>query len=195
MAQAQCRRSLAVPAGALGFTAVLAELPIATTLMLRSIADIARSHGESITDPNTKMACPGKCSPWAAPSASDDASESAYFTVRMALAQQVSAASSFLAKEAATQSLSKESAPQLIRLLSAIAQRLGVQMSQKAAAQLVPVIGAVGGAMLNWLFMQHFQSMAQGHFTIRKLERKYGKDLIRQEYNALSDAASAPGTH
>lgn len=42
----------------------------------------------------------------------------------------------------------------------------------KAAAQAVAAIGAVGGVAINTLFIDHFQDMAKGHFIVRKLERK-----------------------
>ena len=49
----------------------------------------------------------------------------------------------------------------------------------------VPAIGAIGGSLINGIFMSHFQNMARGHFKIRKLERKYGKDEVRRAYKAL----------
>lgn len=55
----------------------------------------------------------------------------------------------------------------------------------KAAAQAVPAIGAVGGAAINTLFIDHFQDMAKGHFIVRKLERKYGENAISQQYKLL----------
>jgi predicted DNA-binding ArsR family transcriptional regulator len=53
------------------------------------------------------------------------------------------------------------------------------------AAEIVPIAGAVGGLTLNIVFSQHFQSLAEGHFTVRRLERKYGKETVRQEYEIL----------
>jgi hypothetical protein len=53
------------------------------------------------------------------------------------------------------------------------------------AAQSVPVIGAAGGAAINLLFIDHFQDMARGHFTVRRLERTYGAELIRAEYERI----------
>jgi hypothetical protein len=53
------------------------------------------------------------------------------------------------------------------------------------AAQTIPVIGALGGAAINYAFIDHFQSVARGHFTVRRLERKYGKDLIFNVYQRL----------
>ena len=54
------------------------------------------------------------------------------------------------------------------------------------AAQAVPLIGAVGGAAVNLAFTEHFQSLAKGHFTVRRLERAYGAALVREEYERLS---------
>ncbi len=31
----------------------------------------------------------------------------------------------------------------------------------------------------------HFQNMARGHFIVLRLERVYGKDLVKQEYDKL----------
>jgi len=43
-------------------------------------------------------------------------------------------------------------------------------------------VGALGGAVVNYAFIDHFQDVARGHFTIRRLERTYGKDVVRAEY-------------
>lgn len=43
-------------------------------------------------------------------------------------------------------------------------------------------MGALGGALINTVFIDHFQSMARGHFIIRRLESKYDPDLVRQQY-------------
>ncbi len=52
----------------------------------------------------------------------------------------------------------------------------------KTAAQLVPVVGGIGGALINAVFIDHFQNMARGHFTVRRLERKHGPEIVRQKY-------------
>ena len=50
----------------------------------------------------------------------------------------------------------------------------------------MPIVGAVGGATLNVIFRNHFNSVAWGHFTVRKLERIYGEDLVPRHYARLS---------
>ncbi len=51
----------------------------------------------------------------------------------------------------------------------------------------VPAIGAIGGGLINTIFMDHFQDIAQAHFTIRRLERLYGADAVQSEYRRLAD--------
>jgi hypothetical protein len=50
---------------------------------------------------------------------------------------------------------------------------------------MVPVAGALSGAALNLVFMQHYQDVARGHFIVRRLERQFGPDLIREAYQSL----------
>jgi hypothetical protein len=163
--------------GWFGLVALPVELPVSTTIMLRSIADIARSHGEDLKTTLAQLAClevfalGGK-------SSKDDASESGYFVVRAALAKAVSEAAEYIAERG----IAEEAAPALARLIAVIGARFGVVVSEKVAAIAVPVIGAAGGALVNLLFMDHFQNMAQGHFTVRRLERKYGEPAVRAAY-------------
>jgi hypothetical protein len=166
--------------GFFGLPALAVELPISTTIMLRSIADIARSEAETINAIESKMACI-EVFALGGPLLSDDASESGYFAVRAALAQSVTKAAEYIAEKG----LAEESAPALVRLIVQIAQRFSIQVSEKAAAQAVPAIGAAGGAIINTLFIDHFQDMARGHFIIRRLERKYGKQAVEATYKTI----------
>jgi hypothetical protein len=60
-----------------------------------------------------------------------------------------------------------------------IAERFGVVVGEKAAATLVPVVGALGGAAVNVIFIDHFTEIARGHFEVRRLERIYGSRAVR----------------
>jgi hypothetical protein len=97
------------------------------------------------------------------------------------MAQQVTAAAEILTKGTTSASSSA-----LTRLISRIASRFGIAVSEKAAAQAVPIVGAVGGGLINALFMDHFQNTADAHFNIRRLERTYGSDFVRAEYERLA---------
>jgi len=166
--------------GAFGLAGLPVELPITTTIMLRSIADIARSEGENIASGETKIACL-EVFALGGRSRSDDASETGYFVMRAALAKAVSDAAKYLAQRKAV----NETAPALIRLIAQIASRFGLVVSEKAAATAIPVVGAAGGVVVNTIFMDHFQDMARGHFIVRRLERVYGSALVRAEYERL----------
>ena len=58
-------------------------------------------------------------------------------------------------------------------------------VGQKALTQAVPVIGAVTGAAINTAFTDHFQALARAHFTVRRLERRYGEHVVRTEFERL----------
>ena len=166
--------------GAFGISALALELPLSTTVMLRSIADIARAEGEDLRAADAKVACLAVFA-LGGRAASDDASESAYYIARVSLANAVSEAAHHLMSKHAV----KGAAPPLLNLLQKVAARFSIQVSEKAAAQAVPIIGAAGGAILNWLFISHYQQMAKGHFTIRRLERLYPSQLVEARYRAL----------
>lgn len=166
--------------GTFGLGALAIELPISTTIMLRSIADIARSEGEDVTDIHTKMACM-EVFALGGHSAMDDATESGYFTTRAALAQTVAKSVDFVV----SRGLVEDGAPMLVKLIISVADRFSVQVTQKAASQMLPAIGAAGGAIINLIFIEHFQDMARGHFVIRRLERKYGMTLVESTYRSL----------
>ena len=166
--------------GTFGLPALTIELPVTTTIMLRSIVDIARSEGEQVSLLETKVACL-EVFALGGRSKNDDGTETGYFVVRATLARIISEATNYIADLG----FAREGAPAVVKLIAALASRFGIIVSEKVAAQAIPLIGAAGGALINTIFIDHFQNMARGHFTVRRLERHYGQDLIRQEYNSL----------
>lgn len=167
--------------GAFGLAGLPIELPVSTTIMLRSIADHARAQGEDLSSPQARMNCILVLALGGRPR-SDDASEVGYFAARMAFARTVSEAAEYLAGKMAAEELADRSAPVLVRFITSIAARFGLAVEDKLIAQLVPVVGAAGGALVNDIFLTHFQDMGWGHFTIRRLERAYGIEEVREAY-------------
>lgn len=164
--------------GAFGLATLAVELPVSTTIMLRSIAEIAREEGEDLETPEGALACVQVFALGGRPG--QNLSESGYFAVRAALAKTMAEA----ARYAGSKTLLDQGAPALVRFTAQIAARFGLVVSQKVAAQAVPILGAVGGATVNTAFMNHFQTMARGHFTVRRLERAYGQDVVRAAYES-----------
>jgi hypothetical protein len=173
---------LGAAGGFWGLPGLSVELPVSTTVMLRSIADIARSEGHDLNDPVVKIACL-EVFALGGPGTQDDGAETGYFAVRAALAKTVSDAVSHLA----VKGLSEKSAPALVRVITQISSRFGLQVTEKVAAQSLPLLGAAGGAVVNSLFIDHFQNMARGHFVVLRLERKFGSERVRQVYMSLGE--------
>ena len=150
---------------------------------MSGVADIARSEGEDPSNPESALSCiqvfalGGRA--WPA-----DASEGGYFAVRGILAKSIAEATRFIAERAVIE----EGAPVLVQLIALIASRFGIVVTQKIAAQALPVVGALGGEAVNYVFVKHFQEIARGHFTVRRLERVYGRDAVRSQYERLAQA-------
>ncbi len=161
--------------GFFGAMGLAAELPITTGLMLRSIADVARCQGENLDSLEARMACV-EVFALGGRTHDDDATESGYYGLRLALSMQLTNV---------IKSGGGFGVPAASNFLRSVAARYGVVVSNKAAAQLVPVAGAVTGAALNVLFLDHFQDVARGHFTIRRLERKYGSGPVQAAFERL----------
>ncbi len=168
-------------AGALGFYSVIVELPFSTTVMLRSIADIARSEGHDLSQIDTKLACLEVFALGGGGLASDSA-ETGYWAIRTALAVTMREAASHIAAKGLTQS----GAPPLVRLIAGISSRFGAVVTAQAAALAVPVAGAVSGGAVNYLFINHFQDLARAHFIIKRLENEYGTAAVRLAYDSLN---------
>jgi hypothetical protein len=97
-----------------------------------------------------------------------------------------SATSKGLERFVAERGVIKEGAPILLKFVTQVAASFGLVVTQKVAAQALPVVGALGGAAVNYAFLDHFQDVARGHFTVRRLERLYGKEKIRSEYEQIA---------
>ncbi len=185
--------------GFFGFTGLLVELPVTTTIMLRSIADIARSEGFSLQDPTVAQDCVAVFA-LGGPGRDDDASETGYYATRAMLNEVLKQTAAALTRQAAVgagqQGVSTVSAGKagvwLAKLIEAVASRFGVVVTHKFAAQLVPVIGAASGAAVNTLFIRHYQDMARGHFIIRRLEDTYGADAVHSAYLGMTRRLKAP---
>jgi hypothetical protein len=166
--------------GLFGLSSLAVELPITTAIMLRTIADIAYSQGEPLDSPDARLACM-QVFALGGRSEEDDATDTGYYGVRLALALSVANAVQHIAEKG----INRNSGPALVNLITAITSRFSTVISERAAAQLIPIGGAIGAALINVIFIQHFQDMARGHFTIRRLERKYGPELVQAAYESL----------
>jgi hypothetical protein len=166
--------------GFFGLAGLALELPVSTTLMLHSIAEIAANEGEDLGQPEGALACLEVLA-LGRQGGRTEALEGAYYASRAALTQATREAVAYLAERG----VARGGTPALLQFLSKIGARFGLEVTEKAAAQLVPIAGAVGGAAVNVMFTQHFQRLAEGHFAVRRMERRYGAEVVGREYERL----------
>ncbi len=172
----------------IGTAIFTSELAISTNFIMRSIMDIARSEGEDIYDMETQLSCLNVFA-LGGDSKDDDGLETSYYTSRMVMDNAIKSAGSYISKNGISgiNKLFLNSSNPLVKLISSITSRFTVQVSEKFIAQAVPLIGAAGGGTVNYLFINHFQKMAKAHFTIRRLERKYGEDQVKTAYLKMNN--------
>ena len=155
-------RPLVVMSGAVGgFLGLAGFLPDATVTSLsimREIARIAQDEGEDLTSEETRASCLQVFALTLDPVATRSP-ELNYFSARLVM----------------------QGSP-LAVLFTEVASRYGLSLSQKFALQAVPVLGAIGGASLNAVFLQHYRNLAKAHFTVRRLERTFGPAAVQAAY-------------
>ena len=206
--------------GAFGISALAIELPVSTTIMLRAIADIARSEGFDLESLETKTFCL-EVFTLGGEGESKDSTETSYYAARYLTSEVVEGLSkelitlaakqtaSQVAKETANQ-VAKETANQVAKetakktakittkeassllasIIEKVATRYGIVITDKMVAQSIPIIGAVTGALINTMFTDFYQDMARGHFIVKRLENKYGVEIVKEEYEKLASLAS-----
>jgi len=162
--------------GFFGLAALAVELPLTTTLMLRSIAQIASAEGEDLNNVEALLACLEVFT--LGIRAHNGKAEEDYYVIRMVLVKLIEEHSPLVLQQGAVNA----SSPIVAKLVGDIAVRIGLVVSDMAAAGAIPMVGAISGAMVNIIFMDHFQRIAHGHFIVRRLERLYGLENIRTLY-------------
>jgi hypothetical protein len=162
--------------GAFGLPGTLVELPVSTTILLRQVAAIAGEEGEDLDAPEAAAECL-KVFALGGSTPADDAAESGYFTVRLALAEAL--------KGAAGRTI-------VPGFVAAVASRFAGPVGLKVSAQAAPILGAAAGAAVNLAFLEHFRGVARGHFVLRRLERTHGAGRVRAAWEALAASRDEP---
>lgn len=137
--------SMGAAGGFGGLPSALAELPVTTTILLRTIQGVAVEHGFDPESDGVQFDCI-RVFASAGPLAQDDGTDLAFLTTRVAV-----------------------SGTAVHGLIAKVAPRLATVLGQKLAAQTVPVLGAFAGALTNYAYTSYYQEMAHIHFRLRKL--------------------------
>ncbi len=165
-----------------GQAAFAADLALTTKFIMRTIMDIARGKGEDLHTIEAQFECLQVLA-LGGDSKDDDGADTSYYASRIAIQSSINKASE-VGVQGLLKSLSSSSNP-LYATFSSIVARFSSKVSEKVAAQLIPVVGGLTGGAINYTFISHFQKMAEAHFTIRMLERKYGIAIVQARYNAI----------
>ncbi|THD66440.1 EcsC family protein [Robertkochia marina] len=168
----------------IGTAAFITELGLSTQLMMRSIMDIARSHGEDLYDHKTQLACM-EVFALGGTSKDDDGAETSYYATRYALTAALGQINKTTLNKTLGLAMGYANTigiEALSRFVAMIAGRFSTVASEKFIAQSIPILGAAGGSGLNVLFIHHFQKMGDAHFTLRNMERKYGEEAVKAAY-------------
>lgn len=137
--------SMGAAGGIGGVGTALAEIPLTTTVLLRTIQDVAEELDFDPTSENVQFDCIQVFAA-AGPLSHDDNADLGFLGARMAL-----------------------SSGGMQRLMTWVAPRLAAVFGQKLAAQAVPVLGAAAGAATNYAFITYYREMAHVHFGLRRL--------------------------
>ncbi|MFV0514518.1 MAG: EcsC family protein [Jhaorihella sp.] len=128
-----------------GLPSAMVELPATVTVLLRAIQGVAVEHGFDPAAENVQFDCI-RVFAAAGPLALDDGADLGFVSVRLTLTGGA-----------------------MHKLIAAVAPRLAAVLGQKLAAQTVPVLGAVAGAGVNYVFTRYYQQIAHVHFGLRRL--------------------------
>lgn len=183
--------------GAFGLPGLLVDLPVSTTIMMRAVVDVARSEGFDLDEFATKRACIEVFS-LGGRSKKDDASDTGYYLARSFVGNVSTAVGKGLSEVAAKQAseaglrvavrgfTEQQASNFLVKIIEKVCARFSIVITQKMAAQAVPIIGAATGAAINTLFTNFFQEMARGHFIVLRLEEKHGAEVVRAAYDKIA---------
>ena len=165
---------------------ILTDITSSMTLLSRHTCRLATAYGYSSRKLENLPHLMAAMAP------QSEASDEGYLALKTAVVTSIRESGQFMARTAGVlldrQVLERE-APQMIRLITYVADRLGVVMTQKELGVLVPIAGAVLNSSINVAFQQVGHNTAKDYFRRIILEDRYGEELvsyaIQQEIAAL----------
>lgn len=181
--------------GAIGISALLVELPISTSIILRAISSVAQEWGHDLRSPETQLQCLYIFSLGSALSSKDDELDTTYLASRIAYQRLLGEAAAFMGTHGTKDLLLAldQGAPVLVRLLGLLTPAFERTVLKKFVSKALPVIGAAGGAAINAAFCHYFTQAARYHFGLLFLEQKYGTEMVRKGYGRIAEAQLQAG--
>jgi hypothetical protein len=154
---------------------ILTDITTSMTLLSRHTCQIATAYGYSSKVSENMPHLIAAMAP------QTETSDEGYLTLKTAVITSIRESSQFVARTAGMvldRHLLEREAPQMIRLIAYVAERLGVVVTQKELGLLVPVAGAVLNGSINVAFQQVGHQTAKNYFRRLILGERYGEELV-----------------
>jgi hypothetical protein len=154
---------------------ILADVTSSMTLLSRHTCRIASVYGFSSKLPENLPHVIAAMAP------QTEATDEGYLAIKTAVVTSIREAGQFMSRTAGVvmdRKVLEREAPQMIRLITYVADRLGVVVTQKELGILVPVAGAVLNSSINIAFQQLGHQLAKDYFRRLILEERYGDELV-----------------
>jgi hypothetical protein len=167
---------------------ILTDVTSSMTLLSRHTCRLATAYGYSSKRMENLPHLMASMAP------QTESSDEGYLALKTAVVTSIRESGQFMSRTASVvldrQMLERE-APQMIRLIAYVADRLGIVITQKELGVLVPIAGAVLNSSINVAFQQVGHQTAKDYFRRVLLEDRYGEELvtyaIQQEIDVLRE--------
>jgi len=167
---------------------ILTDVTSSMTLLSRHTCRIATAYGYSSKKMDNLPHLMAAMAP------QTETSDEGYLALKTAVVTSIRESGQFMSRSASVvldRQLLEREAPQMIRLITYVADRLGIVITQKELGILVPIAGAVLNSSINIAFQQVGHQTAKDYFRRVLLEDRYGEELIayaiQQEIRMLQE--------
>src|SRR3989454_6595986 len=171
---------------------ILTDITSSMTLLSRHTCRIATAYGFSSKNPENLPHLVAAMAP------QSETTDEGYLALKTAVVTSIRESGQFMARTAGMvmdRQLLEREAPQMILLITYVADRLGIVMTQKELGILVPIVGAVLNSSINIAFQQVGHHTAKDYFRRVILEDRYGEELvsyaIQQDIETLRKASQS----
>jgi len=154
---------------------MLADVTTSLTLLSRHTCRVATTYGYSSKNPENLPHILAAMAP------QTETTDEGYLAMKGAVVTSIRESSRFVSRTAGMlidRHLLESEAPQMVRLIAFVADRLGVVVTEKELGLLIPIAGAVLNSSINLSFQQIGHRTAKDYFRRLILEDRYGEDLV-----------------
>jgi EcsC protein family len=154
---------------------ILTDVTSSMTLLSRHTCRLATAYGFSSKKSENLPHLMAAMAP------QTEGSDEGYLALKTAVVTSIRESGHFMSRTAGMvldRQLLEREAPQMIRLITYVADRLGIVITQKELGVLVPIAGAVLNSSINVAFQQVGHQTAKDYFRRVLLEDRYGDELV-----------------